>query len=153
MVDRTSLIWSDRNLCHFILRGMVDRTSLIWSDRNLCHFILRGMVDRTSLKWSDRNLQRFSSWHGCPYQPYMERQYMKSKIFASRSTCMAVSVSLSCLFVHEPPYLNYTSVLQSHFSPQFFVHGAPHQLHVSVGLTQARPNHTLMTNTVLGCIC
>ena len=29
---------------------------------------------------------------------------MKTDIFAIQSTCMEVSVSLSCLFVHEPPY-------------------------------------------------
>ena len=85
MVDPTSLIWSDCNLHHFILRGMVDPTSLIWSDRNLHRFTLRGMVDPTSLN-------------------KMECQYMKQNIFASQSTCMGVSVSLSCLFVHESPY-------------------------------------------------
>ena len=29
---------------------------------------------------------------------------MKTDIFAIQSTCMEVSVSLLCLFVHEPPY-------------------------------------------------
>ena len=29
---------------------------------------------------------------------------MKTDIFAIQSTCMEVSISLSCLFVHEPPY-------------------------------------------------
>ena len=29
---------------------------------------------------------------------------MKPNIFVLPSTCMEVSVSLSCLFVHEPPY-------------------------------------------------
>ena len=33
------------NLHCFIHRGMVDPTSLIWSNRNLCRFILRGTVD------------------------------------------------------------------------------------------------------------
>ena len=42
---------------------MIEPTSLIWSDRNLHRFILRGMVNPTSLIWSDRNLHRFS-WMG-----------------------------------------------------------------------------------------
>ena len=47
--------------------------------------------------------------------------------FALQSTCMEVYVSLSCLFVHEPPYQNYSSVLQSRFSLQFFAHEPPHR--------------------------
>ena len=42
--------------------------------------------------------------HGWLYQPYMKRQDTKMDIFAIHSTCMEISVSLSCLFVHEPPY-------------------------------------------------
>ena len=40
---------------------------------------------------------------------------MKQNIFTSQSTCMEVFISLLCLFVHEPPYQIYTSVLQSRF--------------------------------------
>ena len=70
---------------------------------------------------------------------------MKQNIFASQSTCMGVSVSLSCLFVHEPPYQTTLSVLHSHFSPLFIAHGPPYHFHISfhvrVGLAQARPNY------------
>ena len=53
---------------------------------------------------------------------------------------MEVSVSLLCLFVHEPLYQDYSSVLQSRFH-----HGSlriDHRtaFHVKVGLAQARPN-------------
>ena len=34
----------------------------------------------------------------------MERQDTKTDTFALQNTCMKISVSLSCLFVREPPY-------------------------------------------------
>ena len=34
----------------------------------------------------------------------MECQDTKTDIFAIQNTCMEVSISLLCLFVHEPPY-------------------------------------------------
>ena len=37
--------YSVSNLHRFIHRGMVDCTSLIWINRILCYFILRGMAD------------------------------------------------------------------------------------------------------------
>ena len=40
--------YSVSNLHCFIHRGMVDRTSLIWIDRILCHFFVCGMVDHTT---------------------------------------------------------------------------------------------------------
>ena len=33
------------------------------------------------------------------------------------------SICKFIVFVHEPPYQNYNSVLQSHFLPWFFTHG------------------------------
>ena len=72
-------------LRHFIIRGIVDRTSHIWSDRNLSllFFVawltvpaiygvtvtfLHGMVDRTSHIWSDHNLSHsfFVAWLTIP---------------------------------------------------------------------------------------
>ena len=73
---------------------------------------------------------------------------MKPNIFVSRCTCMEVSVSLSCLFVHEPPYQDYSSVLQSRFLSRFFAHGPPHRFHVRVGLAQARPNNDIKESHV-----
>ena len=69
----------------------------------------------------------------------MECQYTMLIIFTLQSTCMEVCVSLSCLFVHEPLYQIYSSVLQSRFC-----HGMNHRtaLHVRVRLAQAHPNNT-----------
>ena len=66
---------------------------------------------------------------------------MMQIIIALQSTCMEVYISLSCLFVHEPPYLNYTSVLQSHGSSHINHLTA---LHVRVGLTQVRSNYNFI---------
>ena len=65
---------------------------------------------------------------------------MKTDIFAIQSTCMEVSVSLSCLFVHEPPYQ--TTVVCCN---AIFRRGSSRMehrtvFHVRVGLAQARPN-------------
>ena len=75
---------------------------------------------------------------------------MKTDIFAIQSTCMEVSVSLSCLFVHEPPYQ--TTVVCSN---AVFRRGSSRMdhhtvFHVRVGLAQARPNNTY---TPLGLVC
>ena len=65
---------------------------------------------------------------------------MKTDIFAIQSTCMEVSVSLSCLFVYEPPYHSTVVCCNA-----VFCHGSLRMdhctvFHVRVGLTQARPN-------------
>ena len=52
---------------------------------------------------------------------------------------MEVSVSLSCLFVHEPPYQDFSSVLQSRFSSRFFVHGPPHRFPRKSGARSGSP--------------
>ena len=62
----------------------IDTISLIWSNRNLHRFILRGMVDPTSLIWNVSTQSRIFLHH--------------------KALVWGVSVSLSCLFVHEPPY-------------------------------------------------
>ena len=72
---------------------------------------------------------------------------MKPNIFASQSTCMGVSVSLSCLFVHEPPYQIYTNVLQSCFFPGSSRMDHRIVFHVRVGLTQAHPNNVNLLST------
>ena len=78
----------------------------------------------------------------------MERKDTKKDIFAIQSTCIEISVSLSCLFVHEPPYQNYssdcvavpffTAVIRTWTTLLF-----SSVLHVSVGLAQAHPNNIL----------
>ena len=104
--------YSVNDLRHFIHCGMIDHTSLIYSDRNCCHFIVHGIVDHTSLIVHKALL----------------------------STCIEVSVSLSCLFV-----MNHCTKLQSCviilFLLRFFVHGHHPVLHVRVGFTQAHPNY------------
>ena len=72
----------------------------------------------------------------------MERQDIKTDIFAIQSTCMEVSVSLSCLFVHEPPYQTTVIVVCCN---AVFRHSSSRMDHhtvfyVRVGLAQARPN-------------
>ena len=52
---------------------------------------------------------------------------------------MKVSVSLSCSFVHEPPYQDYSSVLQSRFSSRFFAHGPPHRFPRKSGARSGSP--------------
>ena len=69
---------------------------------------------------------------------------MKTDIFAIQSTCMEVSVSLSCLFVHKPPYQTTVVCCNADFR-----HGSScmdHRtvFHVRVGLAQARPNYTIV---------
>ena len=83
---------------------MVDPTSLIWSVRNLCRFIVRAWLTLPALYGVSVIFAASLFVHGWPYQPYMERQDTKTDMFAIHSTCMEISVSLSCLFVHEPPY-------------------------------------------------
>ena len=64
---------------------------------------------------------------------------MKTDIFAIQSTRMKVSVSLSCLFVHEPPYQ--TTVVYCNAVFRHSSHMDHHTVfHVRVGLAQARPN-------------
>ena len=68
---------------------------------------------------------------------------MKTDIFAIQNTCMEVSVSLSCLFVHEPPYqTTVASVLQFHFSPQFFAHEPPYRFPRKSGARSGSPQLT-----------
>ena len=72
---------------------------------------------------------------------------MKTDIFAIQSTCMEVSVSLSCLFVHEPPYQTTVVCCNAVFrrgSSRMDHHTV---FHVRVGLAQARPNNT-QTHTI-----
>ena len=54
---------------------------------------------------------------------------------------MEVSVSLSCLFVHEPPYQDYSSVLQSCFRRGSSCMDHCTTFHVRVGFAQAHPNN------------
>ena len=65
---------------------------------------------------------------------------MKTDIFALQSTCMEVSVSLSCLFVHEPPYQ--TTVVRCNVVYSCGSSRMNHRtvFHVRVGLAEARPN-------------
>ena len=42
--------------------------------------------------------------HGMRESPNMEHQDIKTNIFTIQSTCMEISISLLCLFVHEPLY-------------------------------------------------
>ena len=76
----------------------------------------------------------------------MECQCTKQNIFASQSICMGVSVSLSCLFVHEPPYQTtlvccipvFRRCLSRMDHPTIFTYVS---FHVRVGLAQTRPNY------------
>ena len=66
---------------------------------------------------------------------------MKMDIFALQSTCMELSVSLSCLFVHESPYQ--TTVVCCNVVFRRSSSRMDHRtvFHVRVGLAQARPNY------------
>ena len=66
---------------------------------------------------------------------------MNSNIYLLLSTVMEVSVSLSCLFVYEPPYQTVVACCNP-FLPQFFMHEPPYQVPASVGLAQACPNES-----------
>ena len=69
---------------------------------------------------------------------------MKTDIFAIQSTCMEVSVSLSCLFVHEPPYQ--TTVVCCNAVFRRCSSRMDHRTFstpVRVGLAQARPNKSV----------
>ena len=65
---------------------------------------------------------------------------MKTDIFAIQSTCMEVSISLSCLFVHEPPYQTTVVCCNAVFHRGSSRMDHRTVLHVRVGLAQARPN-------------
>ena len=71
---------------------------------------------------------------------------MKTDIFAIQSTCMEVSVSLSCLFVHEPPYQTTVVCCNAVFRRGSLRMDHRTVFHIRVGLAQARP--TLMWKTV-----
>ena len=66
---------------------------------------------------------------------------MKTDIFAIQSTCMEVSVSLLCLFVHEPPYQTTVVCCNAVFHCGSWRMHHRTVLHVRVGLAQARPNN------------
>ena len=66
---------------------------------------------------------------------------MKTDIFAIKSTCMEVSVSLSCLFVHEPPYQTTVVCCNAVFRRGSSRMDHRTVFHVRVGLAQARPNY------------
>ena len=66
---------------------------------------------------------------------------MKTDIFAIQSTCMEVSVSLSCLFVHEPPYQTTVVCCNAVFRRGSSRMDHRTVFHVRVGLAQARPNY------------
>ena len=70
---------------------MVDHTSLIWSGRNLCRFIVRAWLTVPG-----------TSGH-------------KTDIFGIQSTCMEISVSLLCFFVHKSPYQTMVGVAMMFF--------------------------------------
>ena len=65
---------------------------------------------------------------------------MKTDIFAKQSTCMEVSVSLSCLFVHEPPYQTTVVCCNAVFRRGSSRMDHRTVFHVRAGLAQARPN-------------
>ena len=65
---------------------------------------------------------------------------MKTDIFAIQSTCMEVSVSLSCLFVHEPPYQTTVVCCNAVFRCGSLRMDHHTIFHVRMGLAQARPN-------------
>ena len=64
-----------------------------------------------------------------------------SQIFLLLSNCMEVSISLSCLFVYEPPYQTVVVCCNSifHRSSSHIDHRTV--FYVRVGLAQARPNY------------
>ena len=61
-------------------------------------------------------------------------------IFAIQSTCMEVSVSLSCLFVHEPLYQTTVVCCNAVFHRGSSRMDHCTVFHIRVGLAQARPN-------------
>ena len=77
----------------------------------------------------------------------MEGQDTKTDIFAIQSTCMEISVGLSCLFVHEPPYQTTVvccnPVFQRGYScmdrPTVFTH-FPHECGACSGSPQLLPS-------------
>ena len=71
-------------------------------------------------------------------QPQYGASVNKTKYFCI-TTCMEVSISLSCLFVHEPLYQNYSTVLQIPFLPWFLVHGPPHHFPRMCGACSGLP--------------
>ena len=108
------------------------------------------MVDRTSLIWIDHNLYHsfFMTWLTVPAK-YGTSVNEKSNIFELLNTCMEISVSLSCLLVHELPYQTAVVCCNS-----VFCSGSSHMDHCTisysrVGLAQAHPNyeHMHLTNS------
>ena len=67
---------------------------------------------------------------------------MKTDIFAIQSNCMEVSVSLSCFFVHEPPYQTTVMCCNAVFRRGSLRMDHRTIFHIRVGLAQARPNYT-----------
>ena len=65
---------------------------------------------------------------------------MKPNIFALLSTCIEVSVSLSCLFVHEPPYQTVVVYCNSIFRQGSSCMDHLTIFYIRVGLAQAHPN-------------
>ena len=68
---------------------------------------------------------------------------MKTDIFAIQSTCMEVSVSLLCLFVHEPPYQTTVVCCNAVFRRSSLRMDHRTVFHIRVGLAQAHPNNLL----------
>ena len=66
---------------------------------------------------------------------------MKPNILALLSTCMEVSISLSCLFVHEPLYQTVVVCCNSFFRRGSSCMDHCTVLYVTVGLAQAHPNY------------
>ena len=97
---------------------MVDRTSLVWRRQTL--YALANLSGRSPCLRMGAGAARL-------VPAYMERQDTKTDIFAIHSTCMEISVSLSCLFVHEPPYQ--TTVVCCN---PVFHHGRSHMDHPAV---------------------
>ena len=112
MVDCINLIWNVSNFCCFIFMACFTILALYGM---LVMFYFHSMVDHTSLTWIVVN----------------EVEYF--------CTCIEVCVSLSCLLVYEPPYQNYSSVLQSRFHHSRIDHRTIFL--VRVGLSQAHPNN------------
>ena len=94
---------------------------------------------------SASNSIQYSPWHE---QLYQIQSISKLNLLFTvtwvtvLSNCTEVSVSLSCLFVHEPPYQTVV-VCCNPFLPRFFMHEPPYQVPTSVGLTEAHPNNVL----------
>ena len=65
---------------------------------------------------------------------------MKPKIFALFDTCMKASVSLLCLFVHEPPYQTAVACCNSVFRSGSSCTDHRTVFYIRVGLAQACPN-------------